>query len=90
MEEFKILSAFNVIVFALIVWLASVNRIKWYIHLPLFMFYNAFFAYKFFYDGQYGQGFAWVFLNAFFSLLHFIILIVIFLFKKRKNRYLSK
>jgi hypothetical protein len=84
MDEFKLLCAFNVILLVLIIWPVLSGRVKWYVHLPVFVLYNGFFAYRFLYDGQYGQGFAWVFLNAIFSVLHFVILCVIFFIKKRK------
>ena len=82
MDEFKMLFTFNFILLGIIFLLILMKIIKWYIHLPIFLFYNLFFAYKFIYDGSYGQGFAWVFLGAIFSLSHLVLLITIFFLKR--------
>lgn len=69
------LSIFNFIIMVLIFYLKPKIKIEY--HLLFFLLYNLLFYLNFFLNGEGGQGFAWVFLDAIFSLIYFIVLIVL-------------
>lgn len=88
MDEYLLLLAFNAALLGIISVLAYFHRIIFYQHLIFFAAYNVLFGYLFFYRGQYGQGFAWLFLNAIVSIAYFLFLMYIFvssLIRKRNK-----
>ncbi len=52
-------------------------KIKLKYHLLFFFVYNLIFYLNFFLNGEGGQGFAWVFLDAILSLIYFVYLVVL-------------
>lgn len=85
MEELLMLSLFNLLLFGVLIYVGRTGRINLVGHVACFIIYNVILYVSFFTNGEGGQGFAWVFIGAVFSVTYFIGLLVLLLVKRRKQ-----